>query len=215
VSVDRSSFPPGDDGDEVIETIQSLQDRVDDLEAENNRLTERLLDVEAENAELRRTIEQHANRLDDLETGTGGEPGAEPSGLTELERKARIPRDVRRDTLSASEFRATVIFNHWEEWSSKSQGREMITTKKTRSGKAAIKQLLSSEVGKSLDWRLVYRAMSMVGRLTGGDSENQHDGAFNFQEGLTPPDNTVDETYKALILAHPDRLAKHPQEWSS
>ena len=184
---------PGDDED--ARRIQELEQEVQTLRDSVDRLEQRLEQVPS-----RDTVTWLVSQVQDA----GPSKQVDPEEMTTLERYAQMPLDERVDTLGASDLRATLIWDHWAEWSiTGPYGDQCLTTRQTRP--ATLRVLLreadpsvNHSAGEDLHRQQVYRAMRAVHRLTGG--------AIEYDEKASSPDNTDTETYHALRLEAPGEM---------
>ncbi|WP_321112551.1 hypothetical protein [Halorussus salinisoli] len=133
------------------------------------------------------------NRLDTTEdqcsnTSSDGQQTPDEE-WTPIERLSVIGEAALDDHVSASDRRAVVIFEHWEEWSTTTPKGQLLKTSDS------LKSLLSTACDEQLAWKQVYRACQRLeqlseGRLTFFDHDRhgrmlkQHT-AFPSQHGST------------------------------
>jgi cell division protein FtsB len=121
-------------------------------------------------------IEQELG-LEDWETASALAPNA-----CALERFASMPADRRSEELKAPVSRATVVWEHFDEWSSPTHKGRVI-----RSGE--LRKLLKAKTGKKLAWTQVYRIME--------EFEENTTAQYRY---IGSDDDTVDSKFgKALI----------------
>lgn len=183
---------PGDDEAALREQVETLEQTVQELTEQVDALRENQVSP------------QWKQWVTAQVQGDGEAQEVDPERLTTLEKYARMPMDERADSLGASDLRATIILENWPEWSQRGPyGDEAITTNMTRP--ATLRVLLRErdptvdvDGGENLHRQQVYRAMRAVHRLT--------DGAIQYDEEATSPDNTDRETYHALTLEAPGEV---------
>lgn len=176
------------------EYSQDAQQRITELE---NRVDE--LEQAVENTPKQSSVEWLMSQMQN-----GGGEGVATEDMTTLERYAQMPLEERVQTLEASDMRATLVFDHWDEWArSGPYGDEFITSVQARP--ATLRVLLRERdptvavsEGEGLAWQQVYRAMRAAHRLT--------DGALRYDEAHRTPDNTDSGTCHALVLEAPGML---------
>jgi hypothetical protein len=216
MSVDRSTIPPGADADEVIDVIQSLQDRVDDLEAGYQQQADRISALEEENDHLREQLqEERRDRREAIDAlhqtvedvqSTIEDEDVDLDGKTTLEKYAAMPPDVREETLGPSDRRAVALLDHWHELAKQTNKGQVISTSRNphkKNSPSDLKPALSNIVDEDLAWTEVYRAMKALAKLAGGehmvdefDREHVDGGAIEFHEMPTPDGN---QTKKRLV----------------
>ncbi|ODR80876.1 hypothetical protein BG842_02330 [Haladaptatus sp. W1] len=81
---------------------------------------------------------------------------------TPLERLSVIGEDALDDHVSASDRRAVTVFEHWEEWSTKTPKGNLLKTSDN------LKSLLSTATDEHLAWKQVYRACRRIEQLSQG-----------------------------------------------
>lgn len=152
-------------------------------------------------------------RVSQLERDLYGD-GSSPAALTALQQYARLPETERDTCLGASERRAVVIYEHWDELAdSLPNGSAGVSTKRDSTLKhnpSRFKIDLEHLLGEDLAWEQVYRAMKAVATLSGGEPEPDQYGRTHIVGGLyefherTSPDNTDRTTYRVLTdQCHP------------
>lgn len=190
VTIERSLL------DDLLSGLQRAHDRIDQLEENQSTFA-------TNTAEKLNQIEQHL----DGEVST--------AGATVLDKKASMPRELRRESLSASEFRATVIHNHWDDlsWTAGDENNRkyLVDTQKvapTRHMPSIFKRDLERELGDDLGWNEVYRAMKMVAKQSAPDSDDVEiekdqagrthikGGEYEYHEKPTPD---ADDVKKVLV----------------
>lgn len=134
-----------------------LKERVDRADASRGHIIEDIVDVE--------------EQLDDVEPGSAGSKGGgdvpetamQRPDLTPIERISKMDAEDTGIDMTPSIERAVAIFDHWEEWSSK--------TPKGRVLKSDLKTLLRTATGEQLAWRQAYRAAEALEELSKGRIE--------------------------------------------
>jgi len=133
--------------------LERLLDRVDDLEAE-------LREYRAENERDKATIRQEVTEA------VGGEGGDENSSdeserMLPIERLAQFGKDhVAVANITASVERAKAIFQHFQQWSSKTPSGYVV--------KGNLKSLLETATGESLYWKQIHRACEKLEQWSKG-----------------------------------------------
>lgn len=182
--------------DSVVDTLEAMEGRLDDLEAENERLRERLdeqaddpvdegtlRDVEGrvhrEQTKLARRLsaledEVGVDGVDALAVSEGGEDARELTPLGRLVRNGPEALESKKGTATLK--RARELYERWDKWGKSS--RIDATTKERRlaSNRDDLKTRLEDVRAESLDWQQVYRAMRVVADLSGGRIEYKEDG---------------------------------------
>ncbi|WP_049904056.1 hypothetical protein [Halococcus agarilyticus] len=138
-------------------TNNQLRERVDRADASRGHIIEDIVDVE--------------KQLDDVEAGSAGSKGGgdapetamQRPDLTPIERISKMDAEDTGIDMTPSIERAVAIFDHWEEWSSK--------TPKGRVLKSDLKTLLRTATGEQLAWRQAYRAAEALEELSKGRIE--------------------------------------------
>lgn len=190
---------PGDSAD-AQQRITELENRVQE-QAERIEKLERKQDGRVGNE----TIVWMLKRVEEIVLGRDGDSsGIEVEEMTTAGRYVQMPLGERAEAIGASELRATLIFENWTEWAREGPyGDEFIST--AQSKPAPLRMLLREadptvdvQAGEDLAWQQVYRAMRALHRLT--------DGAFQYDEDHTPPDNTNDGKCHALTIGKPAEM---------
>jgi len=219
--------PESVDSDELIDVVESLVDRVEEYEERIADLEEKALQRDdPETAALRGCLEAvsdrevestskswlqarfHAEqRMDKLSVALKNvdESSVEDNDST-LERYASIPEDQRKDLLGATDRRAVVIYENWDDIAERATKGWALSTRRS-SGKKNAPSKIRTELNKILDdelaWAQIYRAMKAVAELSGseqsideGNRIHLTGGGFEYHERVTP-DN--EDTYKVLV----------------
>ena len=146
---------------EKDERIDDLEQRVDELEAEQNTQEKRMdalgMGIESANddiADLEDSIDATSSCTDEQNTPT--------DDWTPLERLSVIGEEALDDHVSASDRRAVTVFEHWEEWSTKTPQGNLLKTSDN------LKSLLSTATDEHLAWKQVYRACRRIEQLSQG-----------------------------------------------
>ncbi|WP_435158551.1 hypothetical protein [Haladaptatus sp. DFWS20] len=146
---------------EKDERIDDLEQRVDELEAEQNTQEKRMdalgVGIESANddiADLQDNIDATSSCTDEQSTPA--------DDWTPLERLSVIGEDALDDHVSASDRRAVALFEHWEEWSTKTPQGNLLKTSDN------LKSLLSTATDEHLAWKQVYRACRRIEQLSQG-----------------------------------------------
>ncbi|WP_266082721.1 cell division protein ZapB [Haladaptatus caseinilyticus] len=167
---------------ELAEHIQLLTGRIDDLEQEVATKDERIDDLEQQVENLEADHNTHDKRMDALGTGIasanddiaeledridatdsdGSDSNTPADDWTPLERLSIIGDDALDEHVSASDRRAVTLFEHWDEWSTKTPQGNLLKTSDS------LKSLLSTATDEHLAWKQVYRACRRVEQLSKG-----------------------------------------------
>ena len=149
-----------------------LRERVEALEAENKRkddeierLSRDLASERARSTNLEETVEQQAERIDELEAGTAqtdesNDSGDERAAWTPMAYILNNESDAVVNDLTPSDRRAKAIAENFAQWSTKAPNGMVI-----RDG---LKELLSTATGERLEWSQVNRACEHLADLTKG-----------------------------------------------
>ena len=168
---------------ELFERIAALEERVNELEASQERQQEEIHALARENRELRLSnkkidekmdeteteIDELRSELDraeasrghiiedvvDLEEQLNEEGGA---GMTPIERVSKMDAEDSAVEITPSIERAVAIFDHWKEWSEVTQSGRVL--------KDGLKNLLRTATDEQLAWRQVYRAAEALQELS-------------------------------------------------
>jgi regulator of replication initiation timing len=123
-----------------------INDELESLEAE---VTDVAFKGEDDVAEVRRRVAGIEDELG-LEDW-GATVGTAPNACL-LEQYSSLPENKREEELRAPKARATIVWEHYDEWSSPTHRGRII-----RSGE--LRKLLKAKLGKQLAWNQVYRVM--------------------------------------------------------
>ncbi|UPV76625.1 hypothetical protein M0R89_19015 (plasmid) [Halorussus limi] len=144
------------------EQISTLENRVEDLEAHQTSHEKRLdalgMGIESANDDIA-DLEDSVNTGDSSSTTSDQQPTDE---WTPIERLATIGEDALDDHVTASDRRAVVLFEHWEEWSTTTPKGQLLKTADS------LKSLLSTACDERLAWKQVYRACRRLEQLSQG-----------------------------------------------
>lgn len=131
--------------------LEKLLDRVDELEDE---LQEYRDHNERDKAKIRQQVTEA------VEESERSESDGQSRDLLPMERLIRIGETGITGQVTASVQRAKAIFQHFQQWSSKTPTGYVV--------KDNLKQLLETATGESLAWKQVYRACRALERFTRG-----------------------------------------------
>lgn len=150
---------------ENAESEAELRERIEQLEAENERVNRDLADERARTTELEETVEQQAERIDALESGTAqtdesDDTGDESDSMTPAERLIRTGEDAIMADVSASPRRAMAIAENFGSWGKRTPNGIVV--------KDSLKSLLETATGERLAWKQVHRAGSALEKFTKG-----------------------------------------------
>lgn len=219
--------PESLDQDELIDVVESLADRVEEYEERIADLEEKAFRRDSpEAAALRRCLEAvsdrevgprskswliastHAEKRMNKLSGAlknVDESSVEDNDST-LDRYANIPEDQRKDLLGATDRRAVVIYENWDDIAERATKGWALSTRRSSIKKNAPSKI-RTELNKILDdelaWAQIYRAMKAVAKLSGSEQSVDEanrihltGGDFEYHERVTP-DN--EDTYKVLV----------------
>ncbi|WP_154552956.1 hypothetical protein [Halorhabdus sp. CBA1104] len=219
--------PESLDRDELVDSIEVLTERIEEYEERITDLEEKALRRDSpEAAALRRCLEAvsdrevgstskswliastHAEQRMDKLSGVLKNVDGSSVGDSDstLERYASIPEDQRKDLLGATDRRAVVIYENWDDIAERATKGWALSTRRSSVKKNAPSKI-RTELNKILDdelaWAQIYRAMKAVAELSGseqsideGNRIHLTGGDFEYHERVTP-DN--EETYKVLV----------------
>ena len=144
--------------DSLESTVESLQGQMNAASARADVLYE---EIEQAQADITDQAFHAEGRLADITKRVAGienelgleewETAASPNSCA-LERFASMPDERRQEELKAPVSRATLVWEHFDEWSSPTHKGRVI-----RSGE--LRKLLKAITGKKLAWTQVYRVM--------------------------------------------------------
>ena len=133
--------------------LEKLLDRVDELEEE-------LQEYRAENERDKATIRQQVSEaVAESERSDSGED-EQGHDLLPMERLIQIGENGITAEVTASVKRAKAIFEHFQNWASKTPTGYVV--------KDNLKRLLETATGESLAWKQVYRACQALEKFTRG-----------------------------------------------
>jgi outer membrane murein-binding lipoprotein Lpp len=172
--------------------IETLEAERDELGVENERLTERVAELEDDVEELNSEadardarmdamsnwIESTNDTVDELEADVatidagGGQPsgptvddGIDRDELTLVEKYAEMPPEERAEVLPASQRRAVVIYEYWNEWSRSGRTGRSLRTADIRSKLETVEQERTG-TDVRLESKQVLRAADELERLS-------------------------------------------------
>ena len=147
---------------EKDERIDDLEQRVDELEAEQNTQEKRMdalgMGIESANDD----IADLEDNIDAVNSNHSDEQSTPADDWTPLERLSVIGEAALDDHVFASDRRAVTVFEHWEEWSTKTPQGNLLKTSDN------LKSLLSTATDEHLAWKQVYRACRRIEQLSQG-----------------------------------------------
>lgn len=173
--------------EEVIETTEDVEDTIDLLESRLDATVNRTDDVEERLQDLRERSERKRSDLayrlsqleDVLDLSVVEASTTDQGSGSVIEQFASLPDEVKRSELGTSKYRATLVYEKFEEWGTFTQKGYVLKS-------SDIKKLLSASEGLDLQYPQVYRVMEA------------------FDEG-TPPEfeyKQPDENEKLLVRYH-------------
>jgi hypothetical protein len=126
--------------------------------------------------------------------------------VSTLDRYASIPENQRKDLLGATDRRAVVIYENWDDIAERTTKGWALSTRRSSIKKNApskIRTGLNKILENELAWAQIYRAMKAVAELSGSEQSTDEAGRihltggdFEYHERVTP-DN--EEAYKVLV----------------
>lgn len=219
------------DKEELAEIVETVVDTLDEYEERINELEENALCRNSpEVAAMRRCLGAvsdsevdsdaqswliagaHAEkRMDNLWNNFKGTDGLKiDENSSTLEKYAGIPKDQRDNLLGATDRRAVVIYEHWDDIAEMTAKGWALSTRRSSMKKNApskIKTELNKILDEDLAWTQIYRAMKAVAELSGSEKSTDNagrvhftGGKFEYHERMTP-DN--EDTYKVLVEVDP------------
>ncbi|MCO8245316.1 hypothetical protein [Haladaptatus sp. AB643] len=147
---------------EKDERIDDLEQQVDELEAEQNTQEKRMDALGMGTESVNDDIANLEDNIDAANSNHSDEQSTPTDDWTPLERLSLIGEDALDDHVSASDRRAVTVFEHWEEWSTKTPQGNLLKTSDN------LKSLLSTATDEHLAWKQVYRACRRIEQLSQG-----------------------------------------------